>query len=264
MVKQIYGSLIDINHADVFTMMNEHSYAAFIGVLSNICMKAHASSNFRDSSYVAAIVISSSMMHPYNNQPDTSFERLKTIFEKMKRPSKDITLGIFLSDDGTFSTEAKIGLKHCVSQSWPMINNKQANKDIITINIPQSKLNVGKNKVRYFQFDQIKDAIKDESYSFVDYNTPIEQLFSFFEKSKCHICYQGGTAWLSVSLGIPTIIIHPIQLIDELHLKFKLFGQDLGNINILNNVGQIEHLRNHPCEHHVYINDLEKTLREFI
>ena len=263
MVKQLHGPAVDINKADVFTMMNEHSYAAFVGILSNIFMKAHASSSFRDGPYQAVLVVSGSMMQPYLNQPESSFERLTTIVERMKQPNNGIELGIFLSDDGMFSKNAKIGLKHNVSQCWPIVNSETVNKDIITINVPHAKLNTRENKLRYFQFEQIKGAIDNTPYIPLNYDTTIEQIFSSLEKSKCHICYQGGTAWLSISMGIPTIIVHPQSTVDELHLKFKMFGQDLGNINILNNQGTIDHVRKHPAEHHINIKDLKNTIRKF-
>ena len=78
-LKQIHGPQIDINQADIFTMKNEHSYAAFIGILSNIYMKAHASSIFRTQPYVAALIINSEMIKPIKNQPESSLERLKAM-----------------------------------------------------------------------------------------------------------------------------------------------------------------------------------------
>jgi len=260
-MKQLFGPDIDIDYCDVFTMKNEHSYAAFIGVLSNIYMKAHASSVFRTQPYVAALVINSQMLEPYKNQPESSLVRLKAIVSRMKKIDDGIKLGIFLNDEGMFSDNAKIGLKHVVSQCWP-INNTFNTKDFITINLPPSQLRNNENVVRYFEYSDIQKSIEDYEIQLVNYNTPISQIFDYFEKSKIHICYQGGTAWLSVAMNIPTIIVHPIRTASEFHLKFKLFGQDLGNINILNDYDQIDHVRIHPSEHHTYIEDLEETLEK--
>jgi len=262
-MKQLYGPNIDINNAEVFVMKNEHSYAAFTGVLSNIYMKAHASSIFRNKPYVAALVINGLMMEPYKNQAESSFKRLMSIASKMKEPKGGIILGIFLSNNDMFSESSKIGLKHTVSQCWS-VENISKEKDIITINLPPTQLRYGNNLVRYFEFNDIRKNLVDAEIQFVDYDTPIKELFRHFENSKVHICYQGGTSWLSVSMGISTIIIHPINAVDELHLKFKLFGQDLGNINIINDHGKIEHVRRHPCEYHVHIDDLKKALGEII
>lgn len=253
---------MDINYADVFTMKNEHSYAAFIGVLSNIYMKAHASSSFRTLPYSAALVINETMIQPYNNQPESSFDRLKAIISRMIKPKNGINLSIFLSRDDMFSDKSKIGLKHTISHCWSLSNNFN-NKNIITINLPPEQLKEGKNSVRYFKFEDF-GYINNQEKQFVDYDTPIEQVFNFFDHSIVHLCYQGGTAWISIAMGIPTIVIHPAKIINELHQKFKLYGQDLGNINILNNQQKIDHVRIHPSEYHIQIKDLNKILKEIL
>ena len=262
MIECVGGVDVDLNNADIFTMLDEHSYAAFIGVLSNIYMKAHASSPFRDVAYNAAIIISKSMHTKYKGQPDISSARLLKIANEMKVPDNGINLGIFMTDgSGAFDKKSKIGLKHTVSQCWPIRTSDT--KTIITANLPPKQLKSGDNKVRYFKFDDIRHAIGKNDVALIDYNTPIDSVFSSLNKSKVHICYQGGTAWLSVAMGIPTIIVHPTNINNHLHLKTKLFGQDLGNINILEN-NLITHIRVHPAEHHTHISKLKNILSRFV
>lgn len=264
MIKHIGGVKVSLEISDIFTMMNEHSYAAFIGVLSNIYMKAHASSIFRSTPYKAAIVISESMLTQYKGQPDATIERLIKIEKRMKPPDKNIELGFFVTDNrGLFSNLAKIGLKHTVSQCWPIIYTP-CDKDIITINLPPQQINSGDNKVRYFNYSDIEHSVGDKTTLFLDYNTPIDSVFNSLRHSKVHISYQGGTAWISVAMGIPTIIVHPRDIVNKPHLKFKLFGQDLGNINILDAHNMIVHARSHPAEHHTHLSNLDHKLREIL
>ena len=266
MIKYIAGSVVDLNHSDIFTMMNEYSYAAFYGVLSNIFMKAHVSSQFRKGAYDAAIIVNDAMTQPYNNQPESSVKRIVSIINRMPQPNKKINIGIFLATDMClFKEHTKIGLKHTVSQCWN-ITNSNKHKNIITLNTPPKQLDSSHNKVRYFVYNDIKDSLNNMVSVSIDYNMPIDETFNLLEKSKVHICYQGGTAWLSIAMNIPTIIIHPLNnpTEHELHLKFKLFGQELGNINILDKNRKITHVRNHPCEHHIYISDLENVLEKIL
>lgn len=258
MLTHLHGDEVDISYSDTIFLKNEHSYAAFMGTLSNIYMKAHASSVCREEPYSAAIIIDSKMMRPFKNQPESSFERLKFIISKLKTPRGGISLGLFLSDDDIFSKDSTVGLKHTVSHCWPM--NVYSTKQIITANLPPPQLKGGKNSVRYFSANDLKSILTRE-VKFVDYYNTIKQVFSHFEKSKVHICYQGGTAWLSVSAGIPTIIVHAVPPKNDLHFKSKLFGQDLGNINILDSDNRIRHVRTHPLEYHVHINKLRELLQ---
>ena len=268
MVKQIYGEQIDITSADVFTMKNEISYAAFIGILSNIYMKAHASSIIRDNKpYIAALVISEKMMEPYNDQPESSFNRLKAIIERMEQPCNKIIIGIFLSNDGLFTKESKLGLKHTVSHIWPLMNNHTYTKPIITINTPPDRLKKAENRIRYFNLGVIKKQLNNHPFQCIDYNTPINDVFTALDRSKLHICYQGGTAWLSLCMNIPTLIVHSLNNIQSFsmrQLKFRLFGQDLGNVNILNSNKLIEIVSQHPCEHHTGLHMLNKKIEELL
>lgn len=258
-MKHVFGSIINLNNADVFTMMNEHSYAAFVGVLSNIYMKAHASGQFRTSPYKAALVVSPSMAKPYKNQPESSLERLKFIISHLRTPQGGIEIGIFVGNSSAFSGTSKIGLKHTVSQCWP-IKREEQERELVTLNLPPPQLASGANKVRYFTRKTIDKSLSGHIVKPIDYNTPIHTVFSLLEKSKALVCYQGGTAWLGVCMGIPTIIVHPGNVANQLHLKTKLFGQDLGNINVLNQKGMIEHVRSHPREIHVNVKDLKGAL----
>lgn len=260
-MKQLHGPNIDINNADVFTMQNEYSYAAFVGVLSNIFMKAHVSSSFRSSPYNAALVISPSMTKPYKKQPESSFTRLQYVVSKMIQPAKGIKLGIFVSESDVFDQTTSIGLKHTVSQCWPL-DMIQQEKTIITINLPPKQLVKGENKVRYFERVDLNKALTGRQVKFVDYNTPIEVLFSQLQSSKVHLSYQGGSAWISICLGVPTIVIHPQLSFTPIHLKYKLFGQDLGNINILNKQRKVVSVRTHPQEHHTNLKNLRNKIQE--
>lgn len=257
-MKQIYGPDIDIDNAEIFTFKNEYSYAAFVGVLSNIYMKAHASSIYRTEPYCAALMINTAMLDYYKNQPNSSFERLKFIISKMRVPNGGINLGIFLVDEDMFDPSAKIGLKHSVSQCWPICNSDEK-KEFITVNLPPEQLRSGDNKVRYFSCDDIRSNLMGNT-QFVDYDTPILTLFYYLDRSKLHICYQGGIAWLSICMGINTAIVHPENYVNKIHLKHKLFGQDMGNINILNHKGLIIHPRIHPCEIHTDFKGLKKIV----
>lgn len=252
-MKHVYGTLIDISKADVFTMKNEHSYAAFIGVLSNIYMKAHASSPYREQPYTAALIINRSMLRSYKNESESSLDRIKAILSRMIEPAGGIILGIYVVKNEMFSRNSKIGLKHTVSQCWPLKNNGVAK--IITGNTPPNNLSKGENIVRYFSKQQITPYVD----KFIDYSTSIENVFETLEKSKTHICYQGGTAWLSVAMNIPTIIVHPKNIPNSPHHKSRLFGQDLGNINIIE-AGKITHVRQHPHEHHVVLKNIKQQI----
>lgn len=263
MLKLVYGTNINVENIDLFTMKDEHSYAAFIGVLSNIYMKAHASSYFRHHPYQASLIISPSMTVPYKKQPESSLVRLQTIISKMLQPSKGINLGIFVGESEVFDNTSKVGLKHTVSQSWPL-KNQQSKKDIITVNLPPKQLSKKENEVRYFTLNDIHSSLVKYQIENVDYYTSIKKLFTFLERSRVHISYQGGSAWISVCMNIPTIIVHPQQSLIPFHLKYKLFGQDLGNINVLNKQNKIIHVRTHPCEYHVTINKLKNKILEFI
>lgn len=263
MLKHVFGNHNDIESTDIFTLKNEHSYAAFIGILSNIFMKAHASSTFRTTPYNASLIITPSMTIPYNKQPESSLSRLKEIISRLKQPLHGINIGIFIGESKTIHKNTKNGIKHPLSQCWPLINDSSIKKSIITINLPPKQLNKGKNKVRYFTYEDININI-NENIKFIDYTTPISTVFSYLNKSKIHISYQGGTAWFSICLGIPTIIIHPNNKVDSFHQKYKLFGQDIGNINILDDKNKIIQVRHHPCEYHVNINNVKHTIRKFI
>lgn len=257
LIDQTFGPTIELERADIFTMKNEHSYAAFIGVLSNIFMKAHASSLYRKGPYIAAILVNKAMTLPYKNQPETSETRLVSLIPHLVRPKNGIRLGVFVYEESDmFSHTAKVGLKHVVSQCWPI--QTFANRRNVSVNLPPSQLNSGSNKVRYFDRSQIRVP---KNAQFVDYST--KNILSKLSKSKVHICYQGGTAWVSVAMSIPTIIVHPTKDIKGFHFKPKLFGQDLGNINILDENNLITTVRQHPMEHHVHISELGNKLREF-
>lgn len=264
MIKHLYGPLTSTDSADVFVMKNEHSYAAFVGVLSSMFMKAHACADFRTRPYKAAVVIDESMTKPLKNQPESSFERIKVLLARMQSPKNQIEVGIFLGSSSVFAKGTKVGLKHTVSQCWPLQLEKKPKK-ILSVNLPPLELKAGQNKVRYFTQANISSAVAGIKSVNVDYSTPIQDVLNVLSQSKAHVTYQGGTAWLSVCAGIPTIVVHPQQSKpDSLHLKFKLFGQDLGNINILNNQDQIVHVRNHPAEHHIPLAQLQQTVKRFL
>jgi hypothetical protein len=237
--------------ADIFTMADEYSYAAFVGVLSNIYMKAHASNLYRDKPYRAAIVVSPSMCKPFRGQPESSLVRLQAIDDRMPDPAGGIEVEFHVAEKTMFPPSAKGGLKHTVSQAWP-IEGAGAGK-YITRNPPPEVLNKGLNRVRYFTLDVPGKVI--------DYNTPIEDLFNCLKHSKCHVCYQGGTAWLSVCMGIPTIIVHAFKPDNHLHYKTKLFGQDV-NINILQG-DKIIRVRRHPMEIHTSLEKLDAVLDDY-
>jgi len=232
-------------------MADEHSYAAFVGVLSNIYMKAHASSLYRVEPYRAVIVVSPSMCKPFRGQPDSALTRLQAIADRMPDPVGGIEVKFHVAEKTMFHPSAKGGLKHTVSQAWP-IGGVGPGK-YITKNPPPKVLDKGLNKVRYFTLDMPGKVI--------DYSTPIDELFARLKHSKCHVCYQGGTAWLSVCMGIPTVIVHPFKPAEHLHYKTKLFGQDL-SINILEG-DQITRVRQHPMEIHTSIEKLGAVLDDY-
>ena len=258
-MKHIYGPPIDLNNADVFTMRNEISYAAYISVLSNIYMKAHASSPYRTEPYKAALIINSDMIEPYQNQANTPAERIIAIDERMISPEGGVSLSILVTDDNVFAKESKKGLKHTVSHSWPMTMPNVA-KDVITLHLPPEKLGRDRN-IRYFHYDKIKPALIGHQVIQQDFKQDITDVFKIFERSKVHVCYQGGTAWLSISLGIPTIIVHTQPNESNPHLKYRLFGQTVGTINIFED-GKIKAVKIHPFEHHIHIKKLKAKLDE--
>ena len=139
----VYGENIDINKADIFTMKNEYSYAAFMGVLSTLYMKAHVSNSFRTEPYNAVLIISKSMTKPFRQQPESSLDRIQAIVSRMVEPDGGINFSIFVAESTQFATDAKIGLKHSVSQCWPLKNNGQSK--LITGNAPPSNINNGEN-----------------------------------------------------------------------------------------------------------------------
>ena len=240
-----------LDHRDTFVMADEHSYAAFVGVLSNIYMKAHASSPYRDEPYRALIVVSWSMNRSFRDQPECSLTRLMAINDRMKPPDGGIDLQFYVDDCDLIHPDAAGGLKHVVAHCWPIIG-KGVGK-YVTKNPSPKALNKGPNKVRYIEFD-IPGRV-------IDYNTPITDVFATLENSKVHVCYQGGTAWLSVAMGIPTIIVHAHKPLDHLHYKAKLFGQDT-NINVTRD-GKIALVRRHPLEKHVTLDQLPAALAAY-
>ena len=248
----IYGPNNEIG-GEVFAFRNEHSYAAFIGVLSSIFMKAEISSKIRKKAYKASIIVDSKMMTPYKNQPESSFDRLVFILEKMIKPSLPVEISIFHSDDINISEESTVGLKHPTVYSWP-IRKESSESSIITGNLPPKQLSMGNNANRYF-----KQFPVDVDY-LLDYHTPIKVLYSTLNKSKVHLCYQGGTSWFSISMGIPTFIVHPKLDPQHMHFKTKLFGQDLNNISYFDGT-KISNIRKHPCENHIHIKNLKQKLK---
>ncbi len=229
-------------------MANEHSYAAFVSVLSNIHIKAHVSSPYRDGPYKALIVVSRSMCEPFKNQPESSLTRLREISKRMWLPEGGVEIQFHVDDNKLFHPSARGGLKHTVAHAWPICN--MLSGEDITKNPPPESLNSGENKVRYFKLD-IPAKV-------VDYNTPILDVFDILGRSKCHVCYQGGTAWLSICMDIPTIIVHAFEPLNHLHYKAKLFGQAT-NINAVRD-GKVDMLRQHPMETHVMLEQLPKAL----
>jgi len=236
---------------DIFVMANEHSYAAFVGVLSNIHMKAHVSSPYRDNPYKALIVVSPSMCEPFKGQPESSIDRLRVISARMQPPDGGIEIDFHIDDNPMFHPDSPGGLKHTVTHAWPICSTVSG--EIITKNPPPRSLDSGPNKVRYFKLDCPGVAL--------DYNMPIRKVLDLLGRSKCHVSYQGGTAWLSVCMGIPTIIVHAYRPLDHLHYKAKLFGQDT-NINAVRD-GMVDMLRQHPMETHVTLDQLPAALDDY-
>jgi hypothetical protein len=262
-----YGPIADFDNSEIFTMKNEHSYAAFMGVISNMCMKAHASSFLRTKPYKAVLVIDQSMTRPYNNQPESSLERLISIVKQIKRPRGGIEISIYVAECDMFYIHGKVGLKHTVSHMWPL--KCQSTNEIITINFPPRKLYSGENKVRYFDARDLGKKTISKIQQNIDYNWTIKDVFSILSRSKLHISYQGGTSWLSICMGIPTIIVHPNveHIYDESlhnhHQKFKIFGQELGNVNYVDAYGKIRHDRQLVNEIHTTPKRLRSLIEEY-
>lgn len=266
-IKQVWGPELDINNCDVFTIKNENSYAVFVSILSNIFMKAHACSLFRDIPYKAALIINDPMTKPYNKggkEPESALDRITHIISRMRQPIGGIQIGIFVGNsDKLFVDKKNVGLKHTTSHCWT-IDRPEQPRDFITINLPPERFKaLGKNHVRWFSWKEIMNDLKNSNVHHIDYKTPIKTVFDKLDKGAVHVSYQGGTAWLSVCMNIPTIILHHNISEDERNLKFKIFGQDVGTINFLNGT-QIVHARRHPSEHHVHVTDFGKTLRKLL
>lgn len=238
--------------SDIFTMHNEHSYAAFVGVLSNIYMKAHASAPFREGPYDAKIFCSDAMNTPYRGQPDSSVERLKAVARLMAEPYGGISLQFHIGN--SCNIVGKIGLKHSISQAWPMRGHAKSRH--ISVNLPPKRISKGPNSVRYFEWDG--------GDVYIDYDTPVKKVMDVLSHSKVHVCYQGGTAWLSVSMGIPTIIVHnaDFKMRAPHNLKKRLFGQSLGQFNMLEG-DKIVAVRSHPCERHIMAHQIDSVLRDY-
>jgi hypothetical protein len=233
-------------------MAEEHSYASFVSVLSNAHMRAYASKPYRDGPYKANVVISPSMLKPIKGQPDSALDRLQAINDRMFMPECDVDVAFTVAKKTMFHPDAICGLKHPTAQCWPI--RKDGTADYITKNPSPQELARGMNKVRFFSLDKVPGKA-------VDYNTPIDELFAILDYSKCHVSYQGGTVWLSIAMGIPTIVVH--AFIPEGHqpYKTKVFGQDI-NINVLQD-GLIMQVRQHPMEVHTTIGKLDATLSDY-
>jgi hypothetical protein len=168
----------------------------------------------------------------------------------MLEPDGGISLSVCVGDSQQF--DAKIGLKHSVSQAWPIVGHKKA--EHVSVNLPPKRLRTGATAVRYFEW-----AGGDVH---IDYDTPIKKVFEVLSRSRAHVSYQGGSAWLSAAMGIPTLIVHPAKAKPEIHMKSRLFGQQLGQINILEG-GKIRAVRQHPCERSVTLQGLDEALRDY-
>ena len=229
---------------DIWTLKDEHSYATFVGVLSNIYMKAHACGG----RYQATIVISPSMTVSYRDQPESSEHRLRTIAARMPQPRGGLDLSIKVSTSPVI--DGKVGLKHPNQSCWPISADRQPR--LLTLNMPPA----GIHKARRFDDLGIHADIE------MDYWTPVDDVLNALESSRVHVSYQGGTAWLSVAMGVPTLIVHPGNVDDGIEHKARLFGQALGQINILQD-GKIRVVRRHPCEQHVSAQAIKEALRDY-
>ena len=250
--------------SDLFVMRNEHSYAAFCGYLSSIYVKAFLTQKITKQPYKAILYANDSMFKPFNEfQNESAVDRIKYINSKFVPLEYGINFNIVKYNQKEIfgEVEKKLqGMTHTTSQSW-MIKNDE-NKELITCNLPLEKWK-NENRIiksgRYFSKQDIEDYIIPDEY--IDYNTPIERVFNILEKSKLHISYQGGTAWLSVLMNIPTLIVHnnpDVDLKDVYkHLKLTTFGQDAGPINFFDGK-KIKNSLRHPSEKNVLLHQLRE------
>jgi len=243
---------------DHFVMRNEQSYAAFCGYLSFVHMKAF----IIQKDIKSVLYADDRMFRPAYNEPESAVERIKFIKDRMVTNGFNVDLEIIKYDSmKTFAPDTKkVGMVHPTSQCWSM--KKTGPKEIVTCNLPPTTPNFMRKSIveggRQFSKGQIEEHIKPDAY--IDYHTPIQKVYDSLNKSKLHISYQGGTSWISILMGVPTIIVHNVKTPEsKKHLQTKIYGQE-GAINYYNNNQVYTDLR-HPIERHITIERLSDETR---
>lgn len=244
---------------DHFVMRNEQSYAAFCGTLSYVYTKAFLlQKNVK--LYVHA---DSRMFSPVSSQPESAVDRIIFLNNKMIRKGFEVDLEIVEYDSMiTMAEDQKsVGMIHPTGQCWSM--KKDGGEHNITCNLPPQRRKFQRLAVvdggRLFSKEEIEKHVMPDAY--LDYSTPIKKVYEHLNKSKLHISYQGGSAWISILMGIPTIIVHNLDPSKETkHYKIKIYGQDPGQVNYYSEE-KIHVGERHPKEIHIRMNELDNVFK---
>lgn len=235
------------NYNDVVVMKNEQSYAAFMGYLSNMMIRAKTAASITGiNEYAAVIMVDEKMTRPYKDQPNTACERIHALFQRMNTGNGlYVTLTFYQYKEHQYQGATP---KHTVSHLFPMYRFT-VDRNMMTLNESPITLRGPDNQIRQFSWGEKFKGVK------IDYYTEIHEVLDMLDRSKAHFCYQGGTAWISIAMGIPTYIVHNTHQIPRRnqHEKYRMYGQELGNVTTIDN-GKVVNVRQIDCEHHVTLN----------
>ena len=244
---------------DIFVMRNEHSYAAFCGYLSNLYTKAFLTEKIRKAPYEATLYVDDAMLRPRGQQKECAVDRIRFLESKFFPTKYGVNLKIvpYQQEEMNLVFDPKnVGMTNTLSQCWKITHTNS--KNIVTCNLPPKKwvekTNPNHAGGRYFTQQQIEEHITPDTY--IDYDTEIEKVYKSLSQSTLHISYQGGTAWISLMMNIPTIIVHNNMLpMKRYQFKAKIYGQDVGTINWFDGKNLNWSLY-HPFEQHVNLSEL--------
>lgn len=231
---------------DYYRMSNEHSYAAMLGYLSLVAHKAYTFRMISEEPFQALLVVDETMMSPIKGQPESSVDRIRYLATQMLNIEFDLWIAVV---EDTVPT-----MKHPVSCFWPVRRSASEEPNYYTVHLPHG-LKGKENEVRKISLDSKKHVT-------VDYNLPVEKAIQKLSRAQYHMCYQGGTAWLSVALGTPTYIVHNVSKLPKTqhHLKQRLYGQELGRITAYDPVHGINTKRQISFENHITVKEAQAII----
>jgi len=203
------GHIPELHNSDVvrFDDRNYHAYGSMVSLIGPMFFKAYRlhKCGILNKPYSVSFVIPK--IEKFKDEdPEDNLERIKYILNEFVPPETGLIISIY---------EAPEGFK-CITPfdffiMWPFRNqwNKESAEDFVLIqDIEQIKTNNNYHWPRLKgSLDRIKNELTDLDipYYFVDYKTPIADLFQGLSKCRAFFTFTGGIYYLAGLKGTPTI-----------------------------------------------------------